>query len=121
MNYELKLKILYGRVYQTYQSPQFRKLALQKSIDAAAVDGHRHQLALDSLAAKPWTDEFSTLVFSLASFRVVPLSEAITLMSLLAPLQPNLKAGITQVVLAHRKPSSALLYAGSLVDAALVT
>ncbi len=57
-------------------------------------------LRLTQLAAKPpWTDEFSTLVFSLGnSFRVVPLSEAISQDVLLQPLQPNPNAGITQVV-----------------------
>ena len=57
-------------------------------------------LRLTQLAAKPpWTDEFSTLVFSLGnSFRVVPLSVAISQDVLLQPLQPNPNAGITQVV-----------------------
>jgi len=86
----LNSKFCNGRVYQTYHSDNLEKLPLQKSIDAAAVDGHRHQLALDSIM-KPWTDEFSTLVFSLGnSFRVVPLSERSLLMSLAtAATQPK--------------------------------
>jgi len=63
----LNSKFCNGRVYQTYcgHSDNLEKLPLQKSIDAAAVDGHRHQLALDSIGGEaPWTDEFSTLVFS---------------------------------------------------------
>jgi uncharacterized membrane protein len=47
----------------------------------------------------PWTDEFSTIVFSLGnSFRTVPLDRAIALDVLLQPLQPNPAAGITEVV-----------------------
>jgi uncharacterized membrane protein len=99
----LKLKILYGRVYQTYlwSHRQFRKTRPYKNLLTLLlwmVIGT--SLRLTQLAAKPpWTDEFSTLVFSLGnSFRVVPLSEAISLDVLLQPLQPNLKAGITQVV-----------------------
>lgn len=57
-------------------------------------------LRLTQLAAKPpWTDEFSTIVFSLGnSFRTVPLNRAIALDVLLQPLQPNPGAGITDVV-----------------------
>ncbi len=57
-------------------------------------------LRLTQLAAKPpWTDEFSTLVFSLGnSFRAVPLNQVIALNVLLQPLQPNPTAGITEVV-----------------------
>ncbi len=52
------------------------------------------------LAAKPpWTDEFSTLVFSLGnSFQAVPLNQVIPLDVLLQPLQLNPTAGITDVV-----------------------
>lgn len=52
------------------------------------------------LAAKPpWTDEFSTLVFSLGnSFQSVPLNQVIALDVLLQPLQLNSTAGITDVV-----------------------
>ncbi len=43
----------------------------------------------------PWTDEFATLVFSLGnSFQTVPLDEAISLETLLHPLQPNPDAGV---------------------------
>lgn len=51
------------------------------------------------LAAKPpWTDEFSTLVFSLGnSFRGVPLDTVINLDTLLQPLVPNPTATITDV------------------------
>lgn len=57
-------------------------------------------LRLTQLAAKPpWTDEFSTLVFSLGnSFQLVPLNQAIALDVLLQPIQPNPVAGITEVV-----------------------
>ncbi len=47
----------------------------------------------------PWTDEFSTLVFSLGnSFRTVPLDTAIALDTLLQPLQPNSALGAREVV-----------------------
>jgi uncharacterized membrane protein len=57
-------------------------------------------LRLLNLAGKsPWTDEFSTLVFSLGnSFRGVPLDQAIALDTLLQPLQPNPAAGIQDVI-----------------------
>lgn len=57
-------------------------------------------LRLTHLAAKPpWTDEFSTLVFSLGnSFQAVPLNQVIALDVLLQPLQPNPTAGIKDVV-----------------------
>jgi len=57
-------------------------------------------LRFTQLAAKPaWTDEFSTIVFSLGnSFRVVPLDRAIALDVLLQPLLPNPNAGIADVV-----------------------
>lgn len=57
-------------------------------------------LRLTNLAAKPpWTDEFSTLVFSLGnSFRTVPLNQAIAVDVLLQPLQPNPNAGVAEVV-----------------------
>lgn len=57
-------------------------------------------LRLSQLATKPpWTDEFSTLVFSLGnSFLAVPLDRAITLNTLLQPLQPNPAAGVAQVI-----------------------
>ena len=57
-------------------------------------------LRLTQLAAKPpWTDEFSTLVFSLGnSFLTVPLNQAFALDVLLQPLQPNPTAGVTDVV-----------------------
>ncbi len=57
-------------------------------------------LRLTQLTSKPpWTDEFSTLVFSLGnSFRPVPLDQAIALDVLLQPLQPNPAAGITEVI-----------------------
>lgn len=57
-------------------------------------------LRLLNLAGKsPWTDEFSTLVFSLGnSFRGVPLDQAIALDTLLQPLQPNYSAGIKDVI-----------------------
>ncbi len=48
-------------------------------------------LRLTNLTLKsPWTDEFSTLVFSLGnSFHSIPLNRAITLDVLLQPLHPN--------------------------------
>ncbi|GAB1541471.1 hypothetical protein NUACC21_41420 [Scytonema sp. NUACC21] len=57
-------------------------------------------LRLTLLESKPpWTDEFSTIVFSLGnSFRTVPLDRAITLDVLLQPLQPNPNAGIADVL-----------------------
>ncbi|MGJ5672102.1 MAG: glycosyltransferase family 39 protein [Nostochopsis sp.] len=59
-------------------------------------------LRLTNLTAKPpWTDEFSTLVFSLGnSFLPVPLNQPIAIDVLLQPLQPQ--AGTTiQDVLTH--------------------
>lgn len=57
-------------------------------------------LRLAQLAGKPpWTDEFATLVFSLGnSFQAVPLDKAMTLATLLAPLQPNPTADASTVI-----------------------
>ncbi|MUL37665.1 glycosyltransferase family 39 protein [Gloeocapsopsis dulcis] len=57
-------------------------------------------LRLTLLASKPpWTDEFSTLVFSLGnSFLGVPLNQLIALDTLLQPLQHNLNHGVVQVI-----------------------
>nr|WP_234711165.1 glycosyltransferase [Nostoc punctiforme] len=57
-------------------------------------------LRLTNLTAKsPWTDEFSTLVFSLGNnFLSVPLDRAIAPDILLQPLQPNPVASIGDVV-----------------------
>ncbi|MFQ4146494.1 glycosyltransferase [Chlorogloeopsis sp. ULAP02] len=57
-------------------------------------------LRLINLTAKPpWTDEFSTLVFSLGnSFLPVPLNEPITIDILLQPLQPQPTASIQDVL-----------------------
>ncbi|MEH2306382.1 glycosyltransferase family 39 protein [Nostoc sp.] len=57
-------------------------------------------LRLTNLTAKsPWTDEFSTLVFSLGNnFLSVPLDQAIAPDILLQPLQPNPAATIGDVV-----------------------
>jgi uncharacterized membrane protein len=59
-------------------------------------------LRLINLTAKPpWTDEFSTLVFSLGnSFLPVPLNQPITIDVLLQPLQPQPTASLRDV-LAH--------------------
>ncbi len=47
----------------------------------------------------PWTDEFSTMVFSLGnSFRTVPLDRVISLGELMQPLVPNPSAGLGDVV-----------------------
>ncbi|MFQ3628226.1 MAG: glycosyltransferase family 39 protein [Cyanobacteriota bacterium] len=47
----------------------------------------------------PWTDEFSTMVFSLGnSFRTVPLDRVISLAELMQPLVPNPGAGAGDVV-----------------------
>ncbi|MBW4615440.1 MAG: glycosyltransferase [Desmonostoc vinosum HA7617-LM4] len=56
-------------------------------------------LRLANLTSKPpWTDEFSTLVFSLGnSFLSVPLDQAITPDILLQPLQPQANASIQDV------------------------
>ncbi|GAX39700.1 hypothetical protein NIES4075_06560 [Tolypothrix sp. NIES-4075] len=56
-------------------------------------------LRLTNLTAKPpWTDEFSTLVFSLGnSFLPVPLDQAIAPDILLQPLQPQASASINDV------------------------
>ena len=56
-------------------------------------------LRLINLTAKPpWTDEFSTLVFSLGnSFLPVPLDQAISADILLKPLQPQATAGFKDV------------------------
>ncbi|MEH2013068.1 glycosyltransferase family 39 protein [Nostoc sp.] len=57
-------------------------------------------LRLANLTAKPpWTDEFSTLVFSLGNtFLSVPLDQAIAPDILLLPLQPNPAASIGDVI-----------------------
>ncbi len=57
-------------------------------------------LRFANLDSKPlWTDEFSTLVFSLGnSFRGVPLDRAIDLPTLLQPLQFRPDAGIADVL-----------------------
>ncbi|MDF5724527.1 MAG: glycosyltransferase [Rhizonema sp. PD37] len=56
-------------------------------------------LRLTNLTAKPpWTDEFSTLVFSLGnSFLPVPLNQPISVDVLLQPLQPITATGIKDV------------------------
>src|SRR4028119_1517827 len=57
-------------------------------------------LRFANLDLKPlWTDEFSTLVFSLGnSFRGVPIDRAIDLSTLLEPLQFRSGAGIADVL-----------------------
>jgi uncharacterized membrane protein len=57
-------------------------------------------LRLTQLEAKPpWTDEFSTIVFSLGnSFHSVPLDQAIALDTLLQPIQPHPNAGVSDVL-----------------------
>jgi uncharacterized membrane protein len=57
-------------------------------------------LRLANLTGKPpWTDEFSTLVFSLGNtFLSVPLDQAIAPDILLSPLQPNPAANIGDVI-----------------------
>ncbi|MEG5062541.1 glycosyltransferase family 39 protein [Microcoleus sp. B3-A4] len=57
-------------------------------------------LRFANLDSKPlWTDEFSTLVFSLGnSFRGVPIDRAIDLSTLLEPLQLGSGAGIADVL-----------------------
>lgn len=49
-------------------------------------------------AKPPWADEFATLVFSLGnSFRTVPLDRAISVDTLLLPLQPRPEASLSDV------------------------
>ena len=57
-------------------------------------------LRLTQLTAKsPWTDEFSTLVFSLGnSYLTVPLDQAISIDELLQPLQINSDANAIRVI-----------------------
>jgi uncharacterized membrane protein len=57
-------------------------------------------LRLTNLTAKPlWTDEFSTIVFSLGnSFLNVPLDEVLSLSQLLEPLQPQAQASLQSVL-----------------------
>ncbi len=57
-------------------------------------------LRFTHLTAKPlWTDEFSTLVFSLGnSFRTVSLDQILSLTELLQPLQPNPNNGVGEAV-----------------------
>ncbi|WP_313929897.1 glycosyltransferase family 39 protein [Microcoleus sp. FACHB-SPT15] len=57
-------------------------------------------LRFTHLAGKPpWTDEFVTMVFSLGnSYQTVPLDQAISLDTLLQPLQPNPTAGASAVM-----------------------
>lgn len=67
----------------------FRSLAFQ-SVGLAIWVGLAIALRCHNLTLKPlWTDEFSTLVFSLGhSFQSVPLDRAIAIGTLLAPLHP---------------------------------
>ncbi len=69
-------------------------------------------LRLTELAAKPpWTDEFSTIVFSLGnSFRTVPLDQAIALDTLLQPMRPNAANTIADVLLHLRETNHPPLY-----------
>jgi len=101
----LKLKLLYKRLYQTYlwfysqlgkTNPHNLKTLLLLLVWLFIGTA----LRLTNLAAKPpWTDEFSTLVFSLGnSFRPVPLDQAIALDVLLQPLQPNPDVGVAEVL-----------------------
>jgi uncharacterized membrane protein len=57
-------------------------------------------LRFANLTLKPlWTDEFSTIVFSLGnSFLTVPSDEILSTEQLLQPLRPNLENGIDSVV-----------------------
>jgi len=57
-------------------------------------------LRFTNLATKPlWTDEFSTIVFSLGhSFRTVALDQIVSLDDLLQPLQVEPQTGVRQVV-----------------------
>lgn len=57
-------------------------------------------LRLTNLGAKPpWTDEFSTLVFSLGTgYESVPLDKAIALDVLLKPVQPDSTIGVGDVI-----------------------
>ena len=75
--------------------PAYRELILLLIWTAIAAG-----LRFTQLAAKPpWTDEFSTIVFSLGnSFTTVPLDRIISLDMLLQPLQPNPNAGVVDVV-----------------------
>jgi uncharacterized membrane protein len=57
-------------------------------------------LRFTNLTDKPlWSDEFSTLIFSLGnSFLSVPLDQVLTSEQLLQPLQPNPQAGVIDVI-----------------------
>lgn len=57
-------------------------------------------LRFTNLTEKPlWTDEFSTIVFSLGnSFLSVPLDQTLTPEQLLSPLVPNSQAGVRAVI-----------------------
>ena len=57
-------------------------------------------LRFTNLTEKPlWTDEFSTIVFSLGnSFLSVPLDQTLTSEQLLSPLVPNPQAGVRAVI-----------------------
>ncbi|MDY7016171.1 MAG: glycosyltransferase family 39 protein, partial [Cyanobacteriota bacterium] len=57
-------------------------------------------LRFTNLAAKPpWTDEFATLVFSLGNgYQSVPVDEAISVGTLLQPLQTDLGGGFADVL-----------------------
>jgi uncharacterized membrane protein len=101
----LKLKLLYKRLYQTYlwfysQLGKIYHHNLKTLLLLLVWLLIGTALRLTNLAVKsPWTDEFSTLVFSLGnSFKPVPLDQAIALDVLLQPLQPNLDAGVTEVL-----------------------
>jgi len=101
----LKLKLLYKRLYQTYlrfysQLGKTHPHNLKTLLLLLVWLFIGTALRLTNLAAKPpWTDEFSTLVFSLGnSFRTVPLDRAIALDVLLQPLQPNPDVGVTEVL-----------------------
>lgn len=101
----LKLKLLYKRLYRTYlwfysQLGKTHPHNLKPLLLLLVWLLIGTALRLTNLAAKsPWTDEFSTLVFSLGnSFRPIPLNQAIALDTLLQPLQPNPDAGVTEVL-----------------------
>lgn len=57
-------------------------------------------LRFTNLAAKPpWTDEITTIIYSLGNnYQSVPLNQIINLETLLQPLQFNADAGISQVI-----------------------
>jgi uncharacterized membrane protein len=85
---------MWHRLKAIAQHPWFHPILLLVWIGIGAI------LRLINLDLKPlWTDEFSTIVFSLGnSFRTIPLDRVIPLDALLQPLRPDPQASVSRVL-----------------------